>query len=165
MLRLALLAPVLLASATGWRSEPVRVNLASTIDLVDLAVPPAAVAGGDASSVAQQADDGLFYIQADVNGTPVRFVVDTGASVVVLSGADAARAGVHPGGSGVSVETAGGSTGMHRATIGNVGIAGQTIRNVEAAVMPRGLEVSLLGQSVLSKLQSVTLKGGRMQLN
>lgn len=105
--------------------------------------------------------DGLFYVQAQVNGMPVRFVVDSGSSVVVLNAADAARAKVGVG-AGVNVETANGSAVMHRARIDNVVLAGRTLVNVDAAIVRSDLEVSLLGQSALSQFGSVTFAGDRL---
>lgn len=112
--------------------------------------------------VIERSGDGLFYVEAQVNGAPVHFVVDSGASVVVLSAADAARAAVG-GREGVAVETAGGSSPMRRAQIRHVELAGQTLTNVDAAIVSRDLKVSLLGQSALSQLSAVTFRGNRLE--
>ena len=42
--------------------------------------------------------DGHYYLTMEVNGAPIRFVVDTGATELVLSRADAERAGIDTGG-------------------------------------------------------------------
>lgn len=112
--------------------------------------------------VVERSEDGLFYVEAQVNGAPVHFVVDSGASVVILSAADAARAAVG-GRDGVNVQTAGGASPMRRAQIKQVVLAGQKLTDVEAAIVNRNLKVSLLGQSVLSQLASVTFKGNRLE--
>lgn len=120
----------------------------------------------DAPLQSRSASDGLFYVTAMVNGKPVRFVVDTGASVVILTQSDAARAGVVSGTDrAIDVETAGGSSAMHSVSLGRVDIAGQSLTDVDAAVMSSDLPVSLLGQSVLSQMRSVRLSGNRLQLN
>src|SRR5687768_5558672 len=49
---------------------------------------------GLASQELQRADDGHFYAEAQVNGARIRFLVDTGASIVALTPADAQRAGI-----------------------------------------------------------------------
>lgn len=113
--------------------------------------------------VIEQAADGLFYIKAQVNGTPVQFVVDSGSSVVVLNAQDARRAGV-AGSARVAVDTANGSAAMRRARLDQVELAGQTLSGVEAAVVDRNLDVSLLGQSALSQLGSVTFRKTRLEL-
>lgn len=115
------------------------------------------------STVIEQAPDGLFYLQAEVNGTPIDFVVDSGASVVVLNARDAARAGVISIGH-VDVNTAGGAASMRRARIDRVVLAGQTLSSIDAAVVDRDLDVSLLGQSALSQLGSVTFRKTRLEL-
>ena len=132
--------------------------------------PPSAIAAGAvvavgkprAGMVIERSDDGLFYVEAQVNGAPVHFVVDSGASVVILSAADAARAAVG-GQEGVDVQTAGGASPMRRAQIKQVVLAGQKLTDVEAAIVNRNLKVSLLGQSALSQLASVTFKGNRLE--
>ncbi len=54
-------------------------------------IPACAVSDGDHTMTITAADDGGFYIMGQVNGAPVRFVIDTGANGVLLSPADAAR--------------------------------------------------------------------------
>ncbi len=113
-----------------------------------------------------QADDGLFYTEALVNGTPIRFIVDTGASVVVLTESDAATAQLAADGSeGMRVATAGGTASMRRVKVREIKIAGSAVTGVDAAVVGGDLKVSLLGQNVLSRLNSVTITGGRLRLN
>ena len=113
--------------------------------------------------VIQRSADGLFYVQAHVNGAVVQFVVDSGSSVVVLSAADASRADIG-GDEAVDVDTAGGASAMRRAQIKHVELAGQKLSNVDAAIVNRNLKVSLLGQSALSQLTSVTFRGNQLEL-
>lgn len=104
--------------------------------------------------------DGLFYIHARVNGARIRFVIDTGASVTVLSRRDAARAGIvaRPHGRG-ELRTAGGSSGMSWATIDRLSIGGRQIGGLDAALADADMPTSLLGQDVLGQLGSLTLQG------
>ena len=116
--------------------------------------------------VVHQAGDGLYYTQALINGQPVRFIIDTGSSVVVLNAADAARTGVKGDSqSPIHVQTAGGDTGMLTTTLRQVTIAGQSINNVDAAIVGPGLKISLMGQSVLSRLESVQFRKTELRLN
>ncbi len=110
--------------------------------------------------------DGLFYVNALVNGVRVRFLVDTGASTIVLTPADAGRAGVLPQAAEFhdSAETAGGRTAMARVKLARLVVGPVEQRDVDAAVVGSGLNVSLLGQSWLTQLQSVTISGDRMVL-
>jgi aspartyl protease family protein len=114
----------------------------------------------------KRAPDGLFYVTAAVNGVPIRFVVDTGANVVVLTPADAAAAGVAgTADTAESLRTAGGSAAMRWATIDRLTIGGHAIARPDAAIIAAdGPPHSLLGQSVLSRLDSVTLRSDRLQL-
>jgi aspartyl protease family protein len=113
-----------------------------------------------------RAADGLFYIEAMVNGEPVRFLVDTGASVVVLTPEDARRVGVrlNDGHYNAHVDTVGGKTPMAWTTLDHVTVAGRRVHQLRAAVVRNGLGVSLLGQNMLSKLASVTIEGDNLRL-
>ena len=111
--------------------------------------------------------DGHFYASARVNGTSMRMMVDTGASVIALTGSDARAAGlnwsageVHPIGRGASGDV----YGVVR-TLDVVDIGGFTRRDVRAIIVPQGLDVSLLGQSYLGQIASVKIEGNRMVLS
>lgn len=110
--------------------------------------------------------DRLFYVTARVNGRPVRFVVDTGSSVVILTRSDALAAGVKdldvpP----LSVTTASGASAMRAVNLDKVELAGQALENVDGAIVDAELKVSLLGQSALSRLQSIRFAGNTLVLN
>lgn len=108
--------------------------------------------------------DGLFYVNATVNGKPMRFLVDTGASVMVLTSADAAALGLgvqHKDFTG-TVSTVGGAARMAWTNIDHLKLAGHEMRNVDAAIVSSGLEVSLLGQNILKKFQSITISADRL---
>ena len=112
-----------------------------------------------------RANDGLFYVEATVNGQTVRFLVDTGASMIVLTAEDARRAGVAPGGgAGYVASTATGASTMGAVTIDHIEVAGRREHAVRAAVAQPGLSVSLLGANWLQILDTVTIEGDRMTL-
>lgn len=127
---------------------------------------PASDVDDDHPLTLKKAPDGLFYVTADVNGVPIRFVVDTGANVVVLTKRDAEAAGVERSrGPSQSLRTAAGDSAMHWATIDRVTVGNNSIARADAAIVAgEGLPHSLLGQSVLSRLESVTLHGSRIEL-
>lgn len=114
--------------------------------------------------VLARASDGLFYINGQVNGTRVRFLVDTGATALVLTAQDAARAKLRAeeGGAAGSLQTASGSSAMSWASADTLEVGGRAFDAMPAAVPAGGLKVSLLGQSVLSKLGPITFDGDRM---
>ena len=113
---------------------------------------------------AMKGADGLFYVTARVNGTPIRFVVDTGANVMVLTGDDARRAGVRSHSSPERMETAAGGSAMRWAMLDRLDLAGRRLTGTRAAVVDSGLKRSLLGQNALSRLESVMLAGDRLEL-
>jgi aspartyl protease family protein len=107
--------------------------------------------------------DGHFYVTADVNGVPIRFIIDTGASMVALSPEDADRANVSLDGRVGVARTAGGDVEMTQTRIESITVGGLTARAVRGAVVEQ-LDQSLLGQSFLSQLQSVEISGDTMTL-
>jgi len=112
-----------------------------------------------------RAPDGLFYVTARVNGVRVKFLIDTGATMVVLTKADAARVGAARHGAAMMMETASGPSAIDRVRLEHVAIAGRRVTAVDAAVVRRGLKVSLLGQDLLSRLGPVTISGNALELN
>lgn len=114
-----------------------------------------------------RARDGLFYVKAQVNGVPVRFVLDTGATLVVLTREDAKRIGIVRKAEGGldSMETASGVSSIERVTIDQIRVAGHSVDDVDAAVAERGLKTSLLGQNLLSQLGPITLSADAADLN
>jgi aspartyl protease family protein len=120
---------------------------------------------GDAVVLDRQAD-GHFYAEANANAQPMRFLVDTGASVVALTAADAQRLGMmwnqnelqHIG-RGVNGDVMG-----KPVEIAELRIGGLAAYNVRAVIIPYGLDVSLLGQSFLSQVGHVAITGNQMTL-
>lgn len=106
--------------------------------------------------------DGLFYVNGTVQGTDVRFAVDTGASVVVLNIEDAKRAGLNSSQSLARIRTASGYGKMSWHHAQNLTVAGKPVGQLDIAVMQDGPETSLLGLNALSRLRSVTLKQDRL---
>ncbi|MEG3174723.1 TIGR02281 family clan AA aspartic protease [Sphingomonas sp. RB3P16] len=138
-----------------------------------LTVAPASVAAtssaGPPEAVGRtihRAPDGLFYTSAIVNGKAVRFIIDTGSNVVVLTKVDAARIGMAnaPAGND-ALQTVGGSAPGRRGYVDRLIVAGQSLDDVDAITVDSGLTVSLLGQSALSRLQSLKFEGDRLELN
>jgi len=126
------------------------------------AAPPQAGNGYARREIARAAD-GHFYVEAQVNGASVRFLVDTGASVVALTSADARRAGIALPSERASARGAGGVVEVIPVTIDRVAIGPLEARDVRAAVADQ-LQVSLLGQSYLERVGSVEISGDRMVL-
>ncbi len=101
--------------------------------------------------------DGQFWTQARVNTGTVRFLVDTGAGMVALTEKDAKKAGIKTRDLvyNMPISTAGGKNWAARVTIDRISVGAITVKNVDAMVVPEGLDVSLLGMTYLGELQSV----------
>jgi aspartyl protease family protein len=101
-----------------------------------------------------KASDGHYWADGEVNGEPVRFLVDTGATAVALTPADAVRLGfrLNELKYGYTVVTAGGTTRAAAVRLTSVSVAGAVIANVDAMVIEKGLDTSLLGMSYLGRL-------------
>jgi aspartyl protease family protein len=124
---------------------------------------PAQAGNGLASREIARAPDGHFYLDAQVNGAQVHFLVDTGASMVALTAADAQRAGIALPAERAQAMGAGGAVEVMPVTIDRIAIGPLEARGVEGAVA-RELPVSLLGQSFLARIGTVEISGDRMVL-
>ncbi len=113
-----------------------------------------------------RATNGHFYARGDADGAAIDFMVDTGASVIALTAADAQKLGQtwYPAelqlvGRGASGDVIGKPIMLSRVRIGDL-----EVRDVRAIIIPHGLDVSLLGQSFLSRIPNVNIRGDRMTL-
>lgn len=104
-----------------------------------------------------KAPDGHFWANAVVDQKAVRFLVDTGATTVVLTSADAQRLGFDTPNLNFDrkVITANGETHAAMVNLSSVGIGDSTVRDVQALVVKDGLTSSLLGMSYLGRLSRI----------
>lgn len=111
------------------------------------------------------APDGHFYVTALVNGAKVRFVIDTGASSIVLTARDAARAGLDPAALTFvgSAQTANGIVETAPVRIASFDLEGTVDRNIPASVNGGELDTSLLGMCYLSEYR-MTISRDRLVL-
>jgi aspartyl protease family protein len=110
---------------------------------------------------------GHFEVEARVEGRFVDFLVDTGASLVVLRESSAAVAGIRPqpGDYTATAITANGKIRAARATIERIEVGGITVYDVPAMVLPdEALAKNLLGVSFLSRLRRYEYANGRLVL-
>ncbi len=131
-------------------------------------LPGYAVTSADGEAIEIAAGiDGHFAVRGAVNGVPITFLADTGASAVVLTYEDAERVGID--GDRLSftipVVTANGTALAAQMTLHEVS-AGPIKRDSVSGYIaqPGRLDGSLLGMSFLSRLSSVELRGGRLIL-
>jgi aspartyl protease family protein len=114
-----------------------------------------AVAGNSDSSVMLSADGlGHFATNGQVNGLPMRFAVDTGATFISLPAREASRLGIdYRAGQKAVMETANGDAFAYRVKLDTVRVGDVTVNNVDAVVMEGdSLPVALLGMSFLNRM-------------
>ena len=114
-----------------------------------------AAQGGQRATIAKSAD-GHYWANGQVNGASVRFLVDTGASAVSLTPDDARRLGFDVGALHYSnrVITADGQARAAAVKLASLTVSGARLENVDALVIEKGLDTSLLGMTYLGRLAS-----------
>jgi aspartyl protease family protein len=97
---------------------------------------------------------GHFITEGAINGRPVRFVVDTGATVVALPASDAVRLGIdYRKGPLALTRTAGGVVPVYKVRFDNVRLGAIEIAGVDGVVIEQGLDIALLGMSFLNRVE------------
>ena len=110
--------------------------------------------------------DSHFYADTNIDGTNIRMMVDSGASIIALTRRDAEAIGIDVDRLpiGGMARTAGGEVPMRTVMLDSVEVDGLEVRQVQAAVIDTDMGVSLLGQSFLSRLDAVNIEGDTMTL-
>ncbi len=107
---------------------------------------------------------GHFMTSGQINGRSVQFMVDTGATSVAMSVADAERAGInYKSGQPVNMSTANGQAQGYRVKLSSVRIADVEVFDVDAVVTPQAMPFMLLGNSYLTRFQ-MTRENDQMTL-
>ena len=97
---------------------------------------------------------GHFTSAGAINGRPVQFMVDTGATVVALSQLEADRIGLdYRSAQRTMTQTANGAVPVHRLSLSRVRVGEVELNNVDAIVMPAQMPYVLLGNSFLGRFQ------------
>ncbi len=124
-------------------------------------------ADGRVSVMIEKGPRGHFETQGSIDGVPITFLIDTGATSIVLTTADARRAGVDVTGLAfdIPVSTANGMARAASARVRAIAIGGIVRRNLPIMVAADGtLEGSLLGMSYVSTLSGFDMRGNRLVL-
>ena len=172
---------LLLAAAVGWMVYPQfrrqlgsAARLAVTWVFIFLAVIAAYGLWEDVSHISlfrtsveenspavrlQRQDDGHFYADLIVNGAKTRFLIDTGATGVILSAADAAAAGINPSRLNYSGQaaTANGVIQTAYVSIDKLRLGNFIDFGFPASVTRSDIPVSLLGQTYLSQFANISI--------
>jgi len=109
--------------------------------------------GGGGSRIVLNADSrGHFLTPGTINGRSVTFMLDTGATTVALSAADATRLGIdYQKGTPVRVNTANGVTPGYRLRLASVRVGDVEVRDVDAIVSQQPMPFVLLGNSFIGR--------------
>ncbi|MQY41258.1 TIGR02281 family clan AA aspartic protease [Epibacterium sp. SM1969] len=178
---------ILLVAVLGWFLSQNRQNLNQTVqslaiwafiflgaiagyglweDVRGELVPSNAVISDGQSLIVPRSYDGHYYLTLDVSGTPVTFLVDTGATQMVLTLRDAERIGIEPetlvflG----RAQTANGEVRTAAVRLDSVAVGGFSDQNVRAWVNEGDLNSSLLGMGYLQLWSSVEIRQNELVL-
>jgi len=123
--------------------------------------------GEDGSASIAKSGDGHFWADAEVDGHPIHFLIDTGATAVALTAADARNLGIDPDGLTYSytVMTANGPGRAARVKLGVVSVGNAQVSDVDAFVIDKGLQTSLLGMTYLGRLSKFEASQDAMVLH
>lgn len=154
--------------ATDTREEQAEIEIGGKREVLKLGVVTAGFASPGRGSVTLYPDrSGHFFIDGLVNGTNVRFMVDTGATLIAMNSIVADRLGIdyrRTGRPGMA-STPGGYVQTYNITLGSVQVGGITLHNVAGSVIegshPRE---ALLGMSFLGQLD-MKRDGEKMELS
>ena len=131
----------------------------------DVAPRQSVLADGSAIEV-PRGPGGHYFLRVDVNGTPVDFIVDTGATDVVLTLEDAERVGLDPANLPFlgSARTANGPVKTAFTTVESMAVGPVRYDRVQVAVNGGEMEESLLGMSFLSRFDKIEISGDGLRL-
>ena len=137
---------------------------ADSAPAVAAVVPPKPQASFANAAIIDREGDGHYWTRADVDGTAVKFMVDTGASTVAITFRDAQRIGLKPEDLDYKweIRTAGGIVHGAAVTLEKISIGQVKVENVEAMVLREGLEQSLLGMTFLGELYSYEFRKSQL---
>jgi clan AA aspartic protease (TIGR02281 family) len=130
-------------------------------------VETASAISGPNEAVAERGSDGSFAFDAVVNGTHVRMLFDTGASVVGIRMEDALRLGIPVTKLNYSakIKTANGTAEVAPVMIDTMLIGNITLRNIPGFVAKQGmLQENLLGQTFLARLAGFNVENNLLVL-
>lgn len=135
-------------------------------DISQTVRPQQAVFADQGKIVVPRSPDGHYYIDAQVNGAPVQFVLDTGASMLVLTQDDARGAGLDPDNLTFTgrAMTANGEVRTAPVRLDRVTIGPATDENITAVVNSGEMAQSLLGMTYLQRWGKIEIAGGELTL-
>jgi aspartyl protease family protein len=140
--------------ATEGETATIEIDGKKRVMRVGQNVASQASSGGAASVVLTADSRGHFITSGTINGASVRFMVDTGASMIALGASDARRIGIDVSRGQLGyTNTANGTAPVSRVKLDTVRIGDITLNNVDASVMRGELPIALLGMSFLNRME------------
>jgi aspartyl protease family protein len=135
---------------TALAAAPARPQPVAIVDPAQTSAAP--LESGEASIA--KSGDGHFWADGEVDGHPIRFLIDTGATAVALTADDARNLGIDPTSLdyAYTVTTANGPARAAQVKLGVVSVGRAQVADVQAFVIDHGLQTSLLGMSYLGRL-------------
>ena len=130
------------------------------------AIDPSGVSTTDDGLIVHRSKDGHFWLRAYANDIPIRMMVDTGASNIVLSPEDASRIGLNLDNlnfSGVA-DTANGQVTYARTKIKHMNFGDAQFNDVPVTINGSEMKGSLLGLSILNEFSSIEFRGDMLIL-
>ncbi|TMM50513.1 retropepsin-like aspartic protease family protein [Qipengyuania marisflavi] len=134
------------------------------IAVPQLGMPEQIVEGGETRI--PMAQNGHFWLRAEINGVPANFLVDTGATYTAISEDVAQRAGLTPrrGGIPIMLETANGTISAHMATVDRLSFGNISATGTDAVIASNFGDTNVIGMNVLARLKSWKVEDGVLVL-
>jgi len=124
-------------------------------------------AGQNISSEAielRRQDDGHYWLMVDINGKPVRFMLDSGATMTAINATTASEVGVEADGYPIILSTANGRIAAKRGVVRSLSVGPHSIENHQVVVSERFGDVNVLGMNFLNSMQSWRVEANMMVL-
>lgn len=136
------------------------------VDIRNDITPQQSVLEGGAGITVPRAQDGHFHLTVRINDVPVEFLVDTGATDIVLTRRDAERVGLDPDTMPFlgRANTANGVVETAYGSVDSVALGPFRFTDVDVAVNSGDMAGSLLGMSFLSRFSRLEISGNRLLL-
>lgn len=169
ILQMGVWVAIILLLVLGYSFQPEFSAMMTVVKarLTGALIPGQAQEQQDGSVVFARANDGHFHVEALVDGIRINFLVDTGASGIMLSPADARRLGFDPAQLDYSIatSTANGNGRAARVSLSSIAIGPIQRAAMTALVNQADMDGSLLGMTFLDSLGSFTVEGDKLVLH